>query len=774
MIMTLSPQDKLARLLAGRDAKTSDSASLQLPAASLDLVVAGIGAIELPLRPIQAKKLISLARPAHFGKGERTVHDASVRDTWELTPAQVSLGGDRWSETLADALEQLGSDLGLPPTTQLRADLHSFLVYGKGQFFAPHQDSEKHDDMIATLVVSLPSAHSGGELVIDDRGALRQYRGSRDELVFVAFYADRRHEVLPVRTGFRATLTFNVLVAESEPTPPQPGELAAAMLRQYFTTTVISPYGNRDLGEPVRLAFLLDHEYSQHGLGRGRLKGTDARRVAVLRTAARAIDCECVLALAHIHETWDATPSMGHGGSRYRYGYYEQEDDFDDDNDFDDEGGLDDDAYELNELVDGDITLTWWTDDQCPGEINLSIDDHEVCAVTPTSSRTPYASEYEGYMGNYGNTIDRWYHRAALVIWPTQQAFRNRTEASPGWALRQVLSSLEKDDLDRARSQARELIDHRGSVPPVLFHFSLEAALGVRDSDLAGSLLAPFDVTTLSEKDATVFTALVEQYPESWWLALRESWDRRAGYAGHGRREWIETQLPLVVRALDSAAGTPADRLTGWAWGWLRGRLHPLLTYPNATLREERLADLGPALAAVLSTAGLGLQTQIGSELADLDDVALPVILSALHSCQPTALPALTGLAESLRGRLTRQLAQPERATGDWSIDWTSLGGQDPDRLAAFLHSPTEQRLLWPLAEQRRRQIHSLIDQAGLPVRHTTQRSGRPFTLVLEKTDELFTREADRRRRTQDHLAWLDATFGFSGRSPSDAPPTPR
>ena len=44
------------------------------------------------------------------------------------------------------------------------------LVYGKGQFFLPHQDSEKDDAMVGTLVVSLPSAHTGGELVIEHAG----------------------------------------------------------------------------------------------------------------------------------------------------------------------------------------------------------------------------------------------------------------------------------------------------------------------------------------------------------------------------------------------------------------------------------------------------------------------------------------------------------------------------------------------------------------------------------------------------------------------------
>jgi hypothetical protein len=37
------------------------------------------------------------------------------------------------------------------------SEAHSMLVYGKGQFFLPHQDSEKNDAMVGTLVLSLPS-----------------------------------------------------------------------------------------------------------------------------------------------------------------------------------------------------------------------------------------------------------------------------------------------------------------------------------------------------------------------------------------------------------------------------------------------------------------------------------------------------------------------------------------------------------------------------------------------------------------------------------------
>ena len=33
------------------------------------------------------------------------------------------------------------------------------------------------------------------------------------------------------------------------------------------------------------------------------------------------------------------------------------------------------------------------------------------------------SQEYEGYTGNAGNTLDRWYHRSAIVLWRRDQHF---------------------------------------------------------------------------------------------------------------------------------------------------------------------------------------------------------------------------------------------------------------------------------------------------------------------------------------------------------------
>ena len=66
-----------------------------------------------------------------------------------------------------------------------------------------------------------------------------------------------------------------------------------------------------------------------------------------------------------------------------------------------------------------------------------------------------------------------------------------------------------------------------------------------------------------------------------------------------------------------------------------------------------------------------------------------------------------------------------------------------PDRLRAVLSR-------WDLTV-----VRAFGDGAELPVHHQTRRSGRPYTLVLTKTDALFEREREERQRDQSDLAWL-------------------
>ncbi len=123
------------------------------PADDLRLEVTGVGRIGWPITRETARKLCAVARPARYGLKDETRFDPRVRDCWEIPKSRISIDGRSWGHTLRPMLDRIQRDLGLADGSRLRAELHNLLVYGPGQFFLTHQDSEKTDDMIGTLIV---------------------------------------------------------------------------------------------------------------------------------------------------------------------------------------------------------------------------------------------------------------------------------------------------------------------------------------------------------------------------------------------------------------------------------------------------------------------------------------------------------------------------------------------------------------------------------------------------------------------------------------------
>src|SRR6266542_3937840 len=608
--MGRTARERLATLLDDAQEPGAFSAQILAPADALQVEVDGVGVVHPPVRAPLAKKLIAVARPAMFGRGEQTLTDASVRDTWEIMPDLVTLDGPAWEATLGAVLDGVRDELGLPATTKLRAELRAMPVWGKGQFFLPPQDSEKDDAMVGTLVVSLPSAHTGGELVVEHGGQSVTYRTSKKELSFVAFYADCRHQVKPVRSGYRVTLTLNLL-ADSETGAQGAGPVGdlAHCLTGHFTTPATRRYGRAGLGPPNRLVFLLNHEYTQRGLNWNRLKGADAERAALLRAAAERAGCEAVLALAEVKETWDAWPSDGDPWDDYDY--YDEEDE-DDEEDYDDgvsrgRGG-DHDDYQLNELIDDEITLGWWTSpDGTGGEpISLHVPDSEVCATTPSADLVPYQSEYEGYMGNYGNTLDRWYRRAAVVVWPLDRAFAARAEAGSQWALSELRTRIEAGDLAGARAGAESLAPFWKKIGSQagLLGTALHVAAGLGAAETAARLLAA------------------------------GAW----GWRGDQLRLWTTTARTEIRQPRLEMLSSPLVRL---------------LEAADHELRDEIVAALGGYRDNVLGCLMPALRS------AD----ALPA--------DARRAAGLDAVARDCGQRLGAVIARPLRDEDDWSIEWT-------------------------------------------------------------------------------------------------------
>jgi hypothetical protein len=300
----------IRELLASIEAPGAFATRRATRADDLRLEVKGVGRIRWPISRTTARRLCATARPARYGLKDQTQFDPRVRDTFEIPKTRVRIDKRRWRDTFRPMLDRARRDLGLPDGTHVRAELHNMLVYGPGQFVVTHQDSEKSDDMIGTLVVILPSAFTGGAMVIEHHDEQVAFRAAGGKLTFIAFYADCHHQVRPVTAGYRVALTYNLMVDGDMPRTI--GSAAAAHLdalaqsiERFFETPLPRRWAHEPRREPPdRLVYLLDHQYTRRSLAWNRLKNGDAVRAQVLREVARRLDCESVLALADVHENW--------------------------------------------------------------------------------------------------------------------------------------------------------------------------------------------------------------------------------------------------------------------------------------------------------------------------------------------------------------------------------------------------------------------------------------------------------------------------------------
>src|SRR5947207_5644922 len=144
----------------------------------------------------------------------------------------------------------VAEQLGLP-TEQLEARLYKLLVYEKGGFFLRHRDSEKHDRMVASMVVVLPNRFEGGALVVRHGGAKQTLTfdeaASGKAPCYAAFYADCEHEVQRVTNGVRLCLAYNLVLKpkhgkpSAAANPAAPADALAESIRSWVASQPAKP-----------------------------------------------------------------------------------------------------------------------------------------------------------------------------------------------------------------------------------------------------------------------------------------------------------------------------------------------------------------------------------------------------------------------------------------------------------------------------------------------------------------------------------------------------
>lgn len=169
--MENSTLEKIARLLTKDDLQDQAKDNVQfcvtdeLVPRDINIEIDGLELMTLPVSQAYIQKLINISSKVQFGLREQTILDENIRNSYEIKSDKLHITINE--QSLTAMLSKMRNSLGLSENSALTAHLHNMLIYGSGQFFDMHQDSEKLENMVASLVIVLPSPHIGRALIIE-------------------------------------------------------------------------------------------------------------------------------------------------------------------------------------------------------------------------------------------------------------------------------------------------------------------------------------------------------------------------------------------------------------------------------------------------------------------------------------------------------------------------------------------------------------------------------------------------------------------------------
>lgn len=722
--------------------------SFKMPSKKLEVSIKGIGDLDYPLSQKMIKILIKESNLASFGWRDQTVIDTKVRNVWEIPAKQIKFSKESITEIIQPSLEKIKSDLGLDDRGKLSVQLHNLLIYEKGQFFDSHQDTEKVDGMVGTMVVLLPSGFKGGSLVIDHQGNKKTFSPSKKldgQLNIIAFYADCFHKITKVTSGYRVALTYNLFFkSDNHLISKENNPKLVSAIREYFSKINPSEEHRSIAKHPHWLVVLLNHQYSQKNLAWSQLKGTDRKKAKQCLAAADELGMDVHLALADIHESWSAEEEFSGYYRRGRF-YDEGEDRKDTEN------------IKVVELFDQDYSLTNWIERS--GK-KSKLREHTVPNKMFTWTKAhnnlkPFESSYEGYMGNYGNTMDYWYHRAALVLWPKEIREESLFVVDPSIILKEVKATLLRD-LNSGISLTKKILPHKGllrRIEPARIISVLEVACLSQNKKIAEQLLSEFDLSIISKKNSRHLLGLICAYGEDWFIDILK---KLRSMSKHSYSEKISGLNKICESLIEY------PKVTHWI---LNQQLSLFLNENNRSEKNERLTEIEKNRSSSLKRLHeliLSISTVQDScfldlllrHLLDLKRVYLPeniaeLVLSVLGD------PFFKSFKKNLSKHAVIKLddfVSQKRQHGDLSIsDKVPCQCDDCKILKVFFKSK-DGELIWPLAMHRRQHIHDVINGMSIDVTHITKRQGSPHKLILSKTKSYFTKEESRRAECKKYL----------------------
>ncbi|PLW18434.1 hypothetical protein PCASD_15632 [Puccinia coronata f. sp. avenae] len=347
------------------------------------LNVDGVGDIAFPLQEETMRQLIAKSHQAPYGRRSETLVDVSVRNTWEINGDQLHFFDPDWLRYVLRLSHLVATTLGIKET--IRLDLYKMLIYETGAMFKAHTDTEETPGMFGTLIICLPSAHTGGEVIVRHHGQTKTLRTS-----------DATQSYASVKPGLA-----------------RPIATAPDYQRDYLRKT-LRVWLNELTGHQVEshLYCPFEHKYTEAAISLRALKKNDLARVHVMQDLTRELPFDIFLALLEKKDEGcaedDEEEENYYSHKRSRYCYYDPP-----------RKTNDDDTHVMTEIHDTTYAVkSLHALDGTTIAHEYDFDMESCLEEDPFLDLEIAEEDFEPYMGNSGPSATHWYRRATLVVVP--------------------------------------------------------------------------------------------------------------------------------------------------------------------------------------------------------------------------------------------------------------------------------------------------------------------------------------------------------------------
>jgi 2OG-Fe(II) oxygenase superfamily len=697
---------EMKEILSGLEAETYPFAlSFDVPIDLMNIHIKNMGHLVYPYPKEILNQILKMAQDSRFGYQEETRLDKTVRRSKEIPAAELEV--EFKGSFLPDLMEQIRKNFGYDDNAQFIPHLYNLLMYEPGDFFKPHQDTEKVEGMIATMLLILPTPHIGGSLSVSlDKDTLIFQSENLDSShckVFV-FYADCKHEVKTLKQGHRLALTYNLALKNPICELVHENKRLTNLVHDCFDSRE-GIGANKD-----HIVYLLNHEYTKHSLRWNLLKGADAVAAKAFMAAAHALDLDCYLVLSKVHQVWTAEQC-------------------EDERDHQTAG---------EDLIDCDYELNFWVDSSNNVQPfdQLYIDNDDILNAEELLEREPTETEYEGYTGNAGCTMEYWYKMGAIILWPKSKKFLMLSKIYPEGTLLDIKAWISNPE------HHKHLIKNIGVLG--------QGVHQVLPANKEESVLLLLQIALLIDNRSQIDFLLQEMKPRSffachatWWKSLQDKWgiekfrEKIDLIFSKGDSKDIfdpssviqsflaaDLNLEIVIRFIASAFQLNQVH----AWRYSRSYR------PKPKYISEMAGVLSSALLISTATLILNLWEKLLADSRYEEPELVAWFLSVSAKASSHQKNQLKPIQEKLQARVNALLLDgPPKATDVSFEGKLSCSCKHCKGINDFLQS---QQMKYILSEVQdiRKHVRQECFGREFPITMTDVKQGSPHKLVIEKT----------------------------------------